>query len=272
MAHVGEDRWREVFLLTASMLDDATEFCRRYLAAVANLAAQDETVTAMLQWAAGKNTHESSGVKPPAVRAFALYLALDHDHTLYWVRALERGRASAPDFGIALFLPLDRTFDRALTDALAHAHTLDHALGHAYHFDRALNRAHAHALALDLAVTFDLALLDGLSNMSLADLLRRLRVWSWRFSLTDLAALTIPPDGAPPQTLRAFNKQLEDILLAHWQLEQMWQLSTAQVGLLANYLAANRLLVECLAVAYVPGRAEIESQLLLPPENMKHDV
>lgn len=37
MQFVGDDRWREVFKLTAGMLDDATEFFTRYLAAVPTL-------------------------------------------------------------------------------------------------------------------------------------------------------------------------------------------------------------------------------------------
>jgi hypothetical protein len=57
----------------------------------------------------------------------------------------------------------------------------------------------------------------------------------------------------------------------YWGVEQVWQLSSEQTDLLVKYLEANRLLVECLAVAYTPGRMEIENQLLLPPENVKHD-
>ena len=47
-------------------------------------------------------------------------------------------------------------------------------------------------------------------------------------------------------------------------MTKFWELSEEQADLLARYLEANRLLLECLAVASVPDREAIEAQMLLP--------
>ena len=52
MAHVGDDRWREVFLLVAGMLGDATKFGEAYLEAAGALVAGDADLVALLDWAA----------------------------------------------------------------------------------------------------------------------------------------------------------------------------------------------------------------------------
>jgi hypothetical protein len=134
LAHVGDDRWREVFLLTAGMLEDASDFCQQYIDALQKMVAGDETLLAMVQWAASKSADRRSGVKPPAVRAFALYSA----------RALDR--ALARDRDLARALARDRALDRDLALALDLARARDLALA------LALTLARARALPRDLAL------------------------------------------------------------------------------------------------------------------------
>ncbi|MEZ4641428.1 MAG: NACHT domain-containing protein [Chloroflexota bacterium] len=55
MRYVGDDRWREVFKLTAGMLGEATEFFEQYLAAVPTLLQNDSRLLALLQWGVQKS-------------------------------------------------------------------------------------------------------------------------------------------------------------------------------------------------------------------------
>lgn len=202
MQHVGEDRWREVFLLTAGMLYDAQAFASAYLAALAQMAAQDKTVTEMLQWGVQQSAQSRGGVKPPALRALLIYLA------------------------------------RALT--------------------------------LALAAAYDWLLLNDLPDET-AGIVPHVQQWSQQATIPDwlrtaLAGLSVPSAAADAAAWQAFHEQVEAILLRHWVLTQFWELSPKQADLLARYLAANQLLLECLAVASVPNREAIEAQMLLPSQ------
>lgn len=75
MHHVGNERWRELFLLTAGMLSDATDFAEGYLHALDRMARQDEGLLALVQWSMAKSADSSGANTNPAVRAFYLYLA-----------------------------------------------------------------------------------------------------------------------------------------------------------------------------------------------------
>ncbi len=157
LAHYTDNRWREVILLTASLLDDADDFFVEFRRVVDGLIAGDEHLVAFIRWVADKSTSVESNNKPAAVRSCYGYLALD----------------------------------RAL--------------------DLALARDHAIALALDFTLDLDLDL-----------------------------TLTL-------------------------DLDLEWEFSREQAECLTAYFEANRLLVECLNLAYVSNRTKIEDSLLLPP-------
>lgn len=70
LAHVGDKRWREVFLLTAGMLDDATEFCTLLVATLNEMVAGETAIGQLLQWGVAKSTQAAGAAKPPALRAF----------------------------------------------------------------------------------------------------------------------------------------------------------------------------------------------------------
>ncbi len=93
MGHVGDGRWREVFLLTAGMLDDATEFCTLFVAALNQMVAGEDEIGQLLQWGVVKSRQVLGAAKPPALRAFYLYIF-----------ALARALAFARDRDLALDL------------------------------------------------------------------------------------------------------------------------------------------------------------------------
>ncbi|RMH41647.1 MAG: NACHT domain-containing protein, partial [Alphaproteobacteria bacterium] len=113
MRYVGDDRWREVFLLTAGMLDDATEFGELYLEAAPRLLADDAQLLALLHWATQKGAQTQAAYRPPALRAFLLFrarararalaLALALDRALALALALDLALQVADNFGLAAF-------------------------------------------------------------------------------------------------------------------------------------------------------------------------
>ena len=250
LAHVGEDPWREVFLLTAGMMFVADAFALQYVQVLARLIAEDETLVAYLQWGVEKSVGVATGVQPAAARAFFLLLAhpIDLAHSRVRARSLDLALSLAPDSTLALARALARAL--ALTPALVPALVL--------------------ALNLDLAITYDLGLLKGLLR-GMVNILKQLQDWSeQRANLPDwlsesLVQLIVPLKQDNRKEWEVFNHQLENLLLRYWGLEQFWEFSEEQVDLFNNYLAGTQVLVECLRVATVQDRAAIEAQLLLPP-------
>jgi hypothetical protein len=62
--HLTDDRWREVFLLTASLLDDADIFFNQFNQAIDELISGDEVLVGMLRWIKRKGPLESPFDKP----------------------------------------------------------------------------------------------------------------------------------------------------------------------------------------------------------------
>ncbi|MCO5214314.1 MAG: NACHT domain-containing protein, partial [Caldilinea sp.] len=99
LAHVTDAKWREVFLLTASLLPDATAFLDKMLRAVNGIALQTTRVKALVQVIGGHAGESQAGSTRPAIRlhyfalAFgrALGLARDRDRALAlleeWVKS-----------------------------------------------------------------------------------------------------------------------------------------------------------------------------------------
>lgn len=305
MVNVGDERWQEVFLLTAGMLSDATDFCLLYLQAMQQMVAAEETIAALLQWGAIKSA--KSGMPHPAFRAFYSFLALALDRVL--ARAIDQLRATQryDDWVVGTppldDLDLDLTIDYARARALNLAFNLDHELD--CDLDIALNLDH---LDLDFTLARFLAraraqlahtfasrpshALDYLLIMFLrtAQSLVTARSFAKKLAteLTELqetviqldqlcrdahlpdlqaalASLPLPTAAAGEAELQAFATRLEEIARTHRDLGHDWNLSTEQLELLVKYFQANVLFVECLNLAYVPDRAAIESQILLPP-------
>ena len=81
-----------------------------------------------------------------------------------------------------------------------------------------------------------------------------------------LVALQVPSGGASTEIWQAFADELRSIMITHRNIGHEWNFTQKQIKRLIDYFQANRLLVECLNLAYVSDRAAIEDSLLLPPE------
>ncbi len=255
MAHVGDDRWREVFMLVAGMLDDATQFGELYLAAVPDLLLDEAVVLARIHWAAQKGAVLQAGYKPIAHRAFlhnrALARVLAHD--LIFSRTIIRARALASARDLAF----------ELAHHLAYNRTRDLDFVRDLNLARDLTSARVRDFARDLDLALAIAQRYDLPHMEAA-----------------LKKVTVPEPSANNDTTQLYYRQLSAIVgmyQDHWDLCRMlivseeemipWlELSPEQVGLLQQYYEANLLLMRCIQVAYLPVRQEIEDKLLLLPE------
>jgi predicted NACHT family NTPase len=159
MTYIGDNRWREVFLLTAAMFNNVTEFVKNCLEGLANLIAPDKTVSSILNWSEARSINLPSGVCPFAGRIFNLFLALTLDRELDpdLTRVRTLALSLAHDFGP------DSIFTNHLD--LNSANILDIDID----FDL--------AIALDIVVTYNLDLITKIASTS-AGIVKQLPVWS----------------------------------------------------------------------------------------------
>lgn len=141
MQHIQDQRWREVFLLTASLLDDANDLFAAMLRASANPIVEDKTLIQIQRWIERK-VARLSGFRAGALRA------------IYFAHAITLARSRALD--IAIRQDIIRNRDRNKARAVERAIT--NALTSALDLARALYLDLASILDLDLELELDRAL------------------------------------------------------------------------------------------------------------------
>lgn len=241
LAHAQEDRWREVTLLIASLLDEADDFFAHFLDMLDKLVCEDAKLVEFLTWAAHKAASVNVPYKPAAVRAY--YASSD------------------PDLALALDFALFHTFARAPARACDRAIALDRAIASALAIARDLNRAIARDRAF--ANTFTRAVARTFAHA--LDRARGIRNTALYTALTELQR---PDEDAPAKAWDTFAVQLQAIMIEHRDIGHDWDFTEEQWETLDRYYTAAKLLVKCLDVAYVTDRAAIEERLLLPPPNL----
>lgn len=226
-AHSMDLRWREVFLLTTSLLPDASDFMLIFRRIVDELLRGDEKLGALLAWVNRKSALVTTA--PLLARPFYLCIGV-----YYQSRSSDLALALARDLALARARDLGSDLDLALASARARARDLDSAC--------------------DLASALDLALASA-HRLGLTQLAE------------ELAALSIPGDMPIVEEWQSFVRKLQALMIKHRNIGHEWNLSATQEEQLADYLNATRLLIDCLELAFMPPdekRAMMES-LYLPP-------
>ncbi|WP_420630716.1 NACHT domain-containing protein [Candidatus Leptofilum sp.] len=118
MNHVGDARWNEVFLMVASMLEDATEFGEQFIVAVNQFIVRDEHLTKQVYSVAESSGAKRVGNRPAASRSFlhSIVRNPDFDFTL-----------KQSDDSLIL-KPLHDVVDRTLAFSLDHNLAIDFML------------------------------------------------------------------------------------------------------------------------------------------------
>ena len=258
--HFTDPRWREVVLITASLLDNARDFFRYAQQSLNQIISQNTTLIQLLDWAAQKaqaaQTASSNVYSIVYLRSFYTHLALElaltralrynltasHAHILS--QALVRARSYQKQMEKHHVLPPHGALDQALIQALDL--TLDYTLTEQH--SPPLAQAQARLLSRAISQAHSLCLTLHFSALH-----------------TNLKQLHLPTEHDAPDVWQEFAQHLQQLMLTKRNIGNNWELSLPQIEILENYLYTANLLVECLNLAYLTNRHTVEVNLLLPP-------
>ncbi len=274
--HILDSHWREIVLLTASLLHTADPFFSVFKTAENSIIVIEPKLKQLLQWARSKADSVNAVSRPALVRALYLGLGsstgrmLTHDLALTLARNQGNGVLS-------------------LTRDLLEKHDLciEFFQGRAVAFDHTRNPflIQASDFATDLILDF------GLINIYLSALalgrrgedfeeLKNIRsqfprYYSQIISMSRsmdssnlsqvLTKLFVPYISDGPSEWSLFATNLGTVMQNYRNISLDWNLTETQRECLSRYVAANELLVECLRLAVVTDKQAIEDSLLLPP-------
>ncbi len=286
--HAQDARWREVLLLTASLLDDtnAETFFNAFDAALRTIIQSNPILLPLWQWIY-RTTENIAHNQQATIRGWYLVLALVSIAISHFreTRVLALARARARDLAHssdriydhdlvrANLSALGGTFDRALEGALARAL----ALVRPKNGTREEQRPAAAAFMADCVWTGVLLWVQVIAN---TDIENRINtdyeelLTTWRRHITDaspelraaLIRLTLPTKDAPIEDWQRFAADLQLPLAIHQDVGHHWGLETAPLERLTEYLDISTRMLECLDLAAVADRDAIRNRLLLPPQ------
>ncbi|MBG1270129.1 NACHT domain-containing protein [Nostoc sp. WHI] len=237
VSHITDPHWREIFLLTATMLRSADSLVQLMKQQIDALVAKDAYLQEFLTWASQKSRTIPSKSKDATVRAF--YLALSRDPRLASRFAL----ASSLDQGMFLDALLDNLLLECAVDAnqdFAHMHICGEALSNI------------------LGIVLDVGLHKSLQQLS--DQFPNSRQSQERFQLWGQTNYS------------AWGEQLKTTIDNYRNINHQWQFTPEQEQVLQRYYDANQLLLDCLhsnSEVTAAIRDEIEATLLLPQKELE---
>jgi predicted NACHT family NTPase len=231
VSHITDSHWREVFLLTATMLRSADSLMQLMKQQIDALVVKDPYLQEFLRWASRKSQTLPAETKDATARAFYL--------------ALARTPYMASDFTLACTLDQGMFLDIALDDVLqscAIAQSPDFAPAHLC----------GNALSNILGIALDAGLHKSLQQLQnefpdIDQNQERFQAW-WQAHHT------------------AWANHLKSEIDSYRQIHQHWQFSPDQEQVLQRYYTANKLLLDCLhsnCEVTATVRQEIEATLLL---------
>lgn len=287
---INTDRWREVILMTASLLDNAEVFFQRFRQSITELASHEPKVLELLVWADRKAQNDKpEGIAVGRLNYLSLALVFDTDRSLSRERATAcqllnvRLRELGHTLGTELHLlasglttlPLRINQQAAENKAL----DVDSAWDLNIEFEKNSPKKAESSLMLDAALS-KLMYVTDLFQHSLNDRNRfalapkfagyykrnrQLNRAKLGEGMYEALKLIIPPNSGSPHH---WSKYAEDFRLAlqiNRDIAYEWRLTTPQVKILSQVLEANSLIYDCLQLAAVKDRTSIADSLLSPP-------
>jgi len=237
VSHITDPHWREVFLLTVSMLRSADSLVQVMKQEIDALVADDPYLQEFLIWANQKSQTIPSQPKIATKRAFYL--------------ALAQPSPTAADFTLASTLDQGIVLDAALENLL-----LEFAANHSQDF--AYVNACSEALNNIMVMVLDAGFYKSLQQLK--DQLpppsqsrERLQDW-WE------------------ENYAAWVEQVRAAIARYRDIHHPWQFTPEQQQVLQRYYDANQLLIDCLnsnCEVTATIRHEIEATLLLPQKELE---
>ena len=237
VSHITDPHWREIFLLTSSMLQSADSLVQLMKQQIDALVAQDPYLQEFLTWASQKSQTSPSPPKVATGRAF--YMALAQTPHV------------ASHFALAATLDQGMLLDVALDDLL-----LECAINSSQDFAHAY--ACSNALSNILVIALDAGFHKSLEQLSKQvpnpqQNQKQFQVW-WQ------------------EHYIAWIAQLKTTIVHYRNVNHAWQFSAEQQQVLQRYYDANQLLLDCLHsnCEVTPTiRQKIEATLLLPQKELE---
>jgi predicted NACHT family NTPase len=273
--HLTEKHWREVFLLTTSMMRDADDLLRLMKQHLDELLATDQKLQQFLSWVSQKSNLVEELYKPAAVRAFYLSLARAIDSPVIDDFALTFNRGFLVNFALVLALDLNPPFYHDFPITFDYPLALDYTLAQINARAHILNHKLAYTRNSDLAYARTLNLENALNQANKCTPAFRLRskLQEMKEQLPD-SSWEGQEDSEQWWKVngQAWTEQLRAVTIEHRNIGHDWQFNDEQKKLLQQYYNANKLLVDCLnSDCYVSRevRQDIEDTLLLPMSEIK---
>jgi predicted NACHT family NTPase len=237
VSHITDPHWREIFLLTATMLRSADSLVLLMKQHIDALVAEDDYLQEFLTWASQKSRSIPTQSKDATVRAFYLALSRTPHIASHFVLA------SSLDQGMFLDAALDHLLIECAIDG-----SQDFALVHAC----------GEAMSNILGIVLDVGLHKSLEQLSeqlpnSAQSQERFELWS-------------------QTNYSAWAEQLKKTVINYRNINHEWQFSPEQQQVLQRYYHANQLLLDCLhsnCEVTAAIRQEIEATLLLPQKELE---
>lgn len=259
LLHVNDYKWREVYLLTASMLSDGNAFFREFENSLYRLIAQNPRVVTWLQWAATQAASSQAGYRLVATRA-AYVFQTD------LVRNSERARREIKTEGVdnsalsivgsflaSMSLPLDPDLDRDRQIALAMHRSI--VAGQPLHATIRKVRQSLLQLAQEQKRP---ALYKSISAIDMPSNNAPLSTWKHYVGLVKRIS---EAEGI----LSRYDQLIAETQALKQQAERQMILNESDLVSLADYATASMLFHSCLQLAYVPDRRAFEDRMFLPP-------
>lgn len=235
--HITDPHWREIFLLTASMLRSADGLVELMKQQIDALVSQDPHLQDFLAWASQKSQSNPLETKSATGRAFYL--------------ALTRAPNLAPDLALACTLDQGEFLDAALDDLLRES-VLQKSKDFAY------VHACGDALSNILGIVVDIGFHKSLQQLS--DQLPNNN--HTKASFEDWCR----------NNYATWVTKLQEAIATHRNIGNKWEFSIPQEQALQHYYDANQLLLDCLnsnCEVTTSIRKEIEATLLLPQQELE---
>jgi hypothetical protein len=284
--HLSDHRWREVILLTASLLNEADSFFEDMLTYTDQLLGSEPLLREIQAWVVRKSSKfqtEQLG----SIQSLYWYIVLDIAHfnaririsTLEIARALENIRDFTyklvdSQMYLSVVLPKaqnlvnfnDLAFDynRSITNEIDFAFLLD---------DAELDQLSIveKAMILDIALLFGLSISHFFTLASRGEELQprydeiihyfhKLEIFSKDISPSlekALNNLKLPNRNADLKNWEAFENRLRDITIQHNDIGHQWSLTETNINSLRKYLVANSIILDAIPIAYIDNRKQV---------------
>lgn len=280
---ITEKHWRNIFLLTVSLLSNANELLTLMKRKIDLLVASDLKIQEFLIWLHHKSISVSTNYKAVAIRAFYL-VCVGRTPAEYLFAHVVRAASLTGDIN-------DNPYRQHHAFIHTPSYELEYALvgNIAFNSDLALDEFLISTLTcageLDFTVEMtlnDALVLDHAHALSIAfdEALNLVLQTEFQQEMESLKK-QLPPIESYPKQFRywwqangkLWGEKLRSLLIKYRNIGHDWQFNKQQIQLLQQYYEANKLLVDCLnsAASVSPlVRQEIEQTLLLAIADIKN--